>query len=222
MNQPAQINSISQLETVNLSELQSAKPVARSKPRTAAKGEATNGVAVNAYGQGQCSGVTYTVPAHGQIEVEFEIKMQCITPEGIESMNKLIRGMLDASKQHEYDELSKKSISGGISFLPFFGSAKASYEDTKHTMDKWGLSEKNQEEIVTKMLALANEMNTFKYKGTVYNKDYDYDVTGNMFAIVMDCEIKKEEQSSQQRYIGPDAHLTTNEGETLPAVGKLY
>jgi len=193
------------------------------KPRLLTKsGESTDGVSIDAYGQGQCSGVTYTVPAHGEIEVDFEIKMQCITPAGIESMNKLVESLLEGSKKHEYKELSKKSVSGGISFLPFFGSAKASAEQTKETMDSWGLSEENQGKIVDSMLKLANEMNTFKYKGTVYNRDYDYSVSGNMFAIVMDCKIEKKESSSQQRYIGPDAHLNGSGGEVLPSTGKLY
>lgn len=217
MNLPIEIKDISILKKLEHIDLNDTNVVS-----LASNGAVTDGVSVGAYGQGQCSGVTYTVPAHGQIDVDFEIKLQCITPAGIESMNMLVESLLDASKQHEYKEMSKKSVSGGISFLPFFGSAKASAEQTKETMDSWGLSEESQGKIVDAMLKLSNEMNTFKYKGTVYNKDYDYSVSGNMFAIVMDCKIEKDETSSQQRYIGPDAHLSGSGGEALPATGKLY
>ncbi|MBQ4822733.1 hypothetical protein [Aquimarina sp. MMG016] len=88
-------------------------------------GVSTDGIAVNAYGQGQCSGATYTVSAHSTIDVDFTINMLCITPDNVKTLNDLIRGLLSASKQHEYDELSKKEVSDGISFFSFFsGGAK--------------------------------------------------------------------------------------------------
>ncbi|MGM3175702.1 hypothetical protein [Dickeya lacustris] len=220
MNTTKKINSTFHLETIDYDDFIHPSPLV--KVQLSVGDSASNGITINTYGQGQCSGVTYTVPPHAVIDVDFEIKLQCITPAGIQTMNELIKSLLDASKRHEYEENSKKTASGGISFLPFFGSAKASYEETKHTMEKWGLTEKSQDLIVEKMLELSNQLNVLKYKGTIFNKDYDYAVTGNIFAVVMDCTIKKDEQSSQQRYIGPTIHMSGEGGEVLPTTEKLY
>lgn len=188
------------------------------------QGSATDGVAVTSYGQGQLTGATYTVPAHGQIDVEFSLKLQCVTPDDIKAMDELIRSLLKASEQHKYDNLNKTSVSGGISFFAFWsGGVKADTTNTNHTMTKWGLSEKNQEKIVDKMMQLAMKMSTFKYKGTVYNKDFDYAVSGNLFGIVMDCTIQQGTSSNQVRCLAPKAHLTDESGAAaLPATGKLY
>src|SRR5580704_11463898 len=65
------------------------------------------GVAVSSYGQGQVTGALYTVPAHGEITVDFKLKLICVTPEQVQDLNNLIKSLLDASHQHVYDELSK-------------------------------------------------------------------------------------------------------------------
>jgi hypothetical protein len=187
-------------------------------------GANASGVAVTSYGQGQVSGVTYTVPAHGQIEVDFQLNIFCVTPQDVTTLSALIRSLLDASHQHLFDEVSKTDISGGASFFGFFSiGASASYSDTKHTMDSWGLSEANQEAIVTAMMRIAQQTSQFNYKGTVYNRDYDYDVTGNMFAIVMDASIQQQQNSNQLRFLAPNPHLQSADGSTtLPSVGNLY
>src|SRR4051794_33428938 len=52
-------------------------------------GATSDGVAVTAYGQGQLTGVTYTVPAHGEIEVDFEMDLLCVTPQDIDKLSAL-------------------------------------------------------------------------------------------------------------------------------------
>jgi hypothetical protein len=185
---------------------------------------ANEGIAVTAYGQGQLSGVTYSVPAHGEISVDFSIKLMCVTPEDIKKLDALIRSLLDASKQHLYEEIEKTHASGGVGFFGFWaGSASASYDKTKHILDSWGLSEENQRTIVNAMMQLVQQMSTFNYKGTVYNKDYDYAVSGNLFAIVMDCSIQQGTAQNQVRLLAPNVHLESSDGkDRLPVIGKLY
>ena len=188
-------------------------------------GENASGVAITSYGQGQVSGVTYTVPAHGQISVDFQLNMFCVTPKDVETLSALIRSLLDASHQHLFDEVSRTDISGGASLFGFFSlGVSASYSDTKHTMDSWGLSEANQEAIVSAMMKVAQQTSQFDYSGTVYNRDYDYDVTGNMFAIVMDATIQQGQYSNQLRFLAPNPHLQSSDGSglSLPSVGNLY
>jgi hypothetical protein len=184
----------------------------------------TSGVAVTSYGQGQVTGVVYTVPAHGEITIDFELDILCVTPQDVNNLSALIRSLLDASHQHIYDEWSRTDISGGASFFGFFSlGVSASYSDTKHTMDSWGLSEKNQETIVSSMMTLAQKTNHFSYNGTVYNADYDYDVSGSLFGIVMDATIQQSQSQNQIRFLAPNVHLQSQDGSTtLPVVGKLY
>ena len=187
-------------------------------------GSATDGVAVNAYGQGQCSGVTYTVPAHGDIKVAFKLKMQCVTPANVDALDKLIQGMLSASNKKKYDQLTKKSTSGGRGFFLFFsaGGSRTSTTQTTHTMTEYGLTTEQQTKIIDAMLKMANEVNTFNYKGTINNSRYDYSVSGNLFGIVMDATIQKGESHTQLRFLAPNVHLDGDNGSSLPSVGKLY
>ena len=183
----------------------------------------TDGVSVTSFGQGQVTGVTYTVPAHGEIELNFDMNMLCVTPNDVNTLSALIRSLLDASHQHIFDDLQKTDISGGASLFGFFSfGVSASYSETKHTMDSWRLSEVNQQTIVNNMMAIAQKVNNFKYKGTVYNRDYDYDVSGNMFGIVMDATIQQSQSHNQVRFLAPNVHLQNSDGTTLPCVGKLY
>jgi hypothetical protein len=187
-------------------------------------GSNETGVAVTSYGKGQVTGVMYTVPAHGQINVDFKLKLLCVTPEDVQNLSNLIRSLLDASKQHLYDDLEKTTISGGASFFGFFGwgGVSGSYEHTKHTMDSFGLSERNQQAIVDAMMKVAQQVSEFNYSGTIFNRDYDYDVGGNLFGIVMDAVIAQDQFQHQLRFLAPNVHLESSDGTTLPSVGKLY
>ena len=183
------------------------------------------GVSVTSYGRGQVTGVMYTVPAHGQINLDFKLKLLCVTPEDVQNLSNLIRSLLDASHQHIYDELEQTSISGGASFFGFFGwgGASASYSDTKHTMDSFGLSERNQQQIVDAMMKVAQQVSEFNYSGTVYNNAYDYDVTGNLFGIVMDAVISQDQFQHQLRFLAPKVQLDSPDGSaSLPLTGQLY
>jgi hypothetical protein len=182
------------------------------------------GVAITTYGKGQVTGALYTVPAHAQINVDFKLKLHCVTPEDIQNLSSLIRSLLDASHQHSYDELEKLSASGGASFFGLFGwgGASASYSKTQHTMDSFGLSERNQKAIIDAMMIVAEQVSEFNYNGTIFNKDYDYDVTGNLFGIVMDAVISQDQYQHQLRFLAPNVHLESPDGTSLPSVGQLY
>lgn len=185
-------------------------------------GTATDGVEVTAYGTGRLSGVTYTVPAHGEITVDFTMRINCITPEDIRNLSALIRSLLDASKKTLFDDYSKTDVSGGASYFGFFSlGVRASYTQTKRRMESWGLSEENQVTIVNAMTQIANKTSDYRYSGTIYNRDYDYAVSGNMMAIVMDCTIKTATTQIQHRNLAPNPHLKSAGGETLPSLGDL-
>ena len=55
-------------------------------------------------------------------------------------------------------------------------------------MDSWGLSEANQSTIVQAMMNVVQKTSDFAMHGTVYNRDYDYAVSGSIFGIVNGCD----------------------------------
>jgi hypothetical protein len=149
--------------------------------------------------------------------------MLCVTPQDVINLNNLVKGLLDASHYHKFEETEQTNVSGGLGFFGFWsGGISASYSDVKHTLDGWGLSETNQQTIVNNMMQIAQKVSTFNYTGTVYNKDFDYDVTGSLFGIVMDATIQQSQTHKQLRFLAPNVHLNTSDGNSLPVVGKLY
>ncbi len=186
-------------------------------------GEATDGVSISAFGLGQVSGVMYTVPAHSELNIHIDFHMICVTPDDVKALDSLIRSLLDASHQHVYDDLQKTDVSGGLSFFGFFGGGvSASYSDTKHTMDSWGLSEANQQTIVKAMMDLSQKTSDFGFDGPIYNQDYDYSVSGNVFGIVMDATIAQGGSSNQVRLLAPQPQFQSPSGEGRPVIGKFY
>lgn len=192
---------------------------------TAATGAATDGVAVTSFGQGQLTGATFTVPAHSQIDVNFKLKLMAVTGQDVDNLNTLIRGMLSASEQKRFDSYSKSTSSGGSGGFLFFsgGYSHRSSTQVQQSMDSWGLTRQQQDKIIAQMLKLTNTWQNYDYKGTIYNKDYDYAVTGNLFGIVMDATIQQGSASAQVRMLAPKVHLQDpDSGATIPSVGKLY
>lgn len=180
------------------------------------------GVNVSAYGLGQITAVIYSVPPGGEIEVDFKLKLQCVTGESIKNMDNLIKSLLDASKRAQYEEESKFKASGGIGFNWFWsGGLRSSYEQTKKRMEGYGLSEENQKKIVDEMMKLANSLQEFNYKGTVKNT-FDYTVSGSLFGIIMDCQIKTGQQNNEIRVIAPKPVLKDASGDALPVLEPLY
>ena len=74
-------------------------------------GQNETGIAVSSYGKGQVTGAIYTVPAHAQINVDFKLKLLCVTPENVQNLSNLIKSLLNASHQHTYHELEKIQVS---------------------------------------------------------------------------------------------------------------
>lgn len=183
-----------------------------------------DGVAVTSYGQGQVSATTLTVPAHGEIEVDFELDMLCVPPADMDGLSALIRSLLDAPRQHVYDDLGRTDVSGGASLFGFFSlGVAASYSDTKSTMDGWCLSEASQRTIIDSMMALGQQTNHFQFKGTVYNQDSEQDASGNIFTVVMGATVQRSSSHNQVRFVAPNVHLQNADGTTtLPCVGRLW
>ena len=71
-----QVGSLSRLITPQIAVFKTNQPV-------------QDGVSNASYGQGQLSGVMYTVPAHGEITVNFTINLLCITAQDVINLTTL-------------------------------------------------------------------------------------------------------------------------------------
>lgn len=181
-----------------------------------------DGITVNAYGQGQLAGATFTAPAHGKTEVDIDLQIMCVTPENIENLEKLISSMLNASQKKSFESHRSSFASGGSAFLGLFRYSVGGSTASAHAMSSLGLTEAQQTSIIDQMLKITNKMNSFKMKSEILNTDYDYSVTGNLFGIVMDATIQKGEKHTQVRFLGPKAHLKGDGGEVVPVVAPMY
>ena len=56
-------------------------------------GVAQDGVSITAYGQEQLTGAMYTVPAHGQIDIDINAHLICVTPADVAMLDGLIRSL---------------------------------------------------------------------------------------------------------------------------------
>eukprot|EP01084_Bolivina_argentea_P129412 228566_1 len=182
-----------------------------------------NGAIVNSYGRGQVSGVIYTVAPHEIKKIDIKIKVCCVSQKDIQSLNNYIRIMLSGNGRKNYDKWSENATSGGISLIEFLcGGSEASHDDIKKRMKKFGLTDKQISDIIARMFKSVNTVSEFDSKGTIYNENYDYPVSGSIFVIVMDLKIVQGNRQKQLRYIGPNIHLSGTKSETLPIIGKLY
>lgn len=182
------------------------------------------GVSIDAYGLGQLSAVFFTAPAHSETEVNFTVNMFCLTPADVANLSNLIRSLLDASHQRIYDDMQSTGVTGGAGFFGFFSwGARANYSSTKRRMDSWGLSEENQKTIVQAMMERTAVINTFTYRSVVHNTNNDYDVTGNIYGVVMDVTASFNGFQKQYRVLAPKPVLhDPGSGDTLPVVDPLY
>eukprot|EP01084_Bolivina_argentea_P300890 518945_1 len=150
--------------------------------------------------------------------------MQTITPDDMKTLNSMVESMIKPSKKGSYENLKKTSLSGGSSFFSFLsGGVKASHKDIEKNMKSWGLSEENISKITTQMCEISNKSNTYTLEADIDNSKYDYSVSGNLFVVVMDCQISTKDKHIQQRYIAPHVNLISNYGAaTLPVTEPLY
>lgn len=181
-----------------------------------------DGISVNAYGQGQLAGATFTAPAHSTTDIDIKLQIMCVTPQNIENLEKLILSMLNASQQESFKQHSVSTSSGGSAFFGIFSHSNHSTTTTTDVLNTLGLTVEQQSKIIDQMLTITNKMNTFNLKSTIPNEEYDYSVSGSLFGIVMDATIQKGENHTQVRFLAPKTHLKSSTGETLPVVGKLY
>lgn len=173
-----------------------------------------------AVGSGSFTGLSYTVPAHASGTISAEIQTQSLTSDNVDTLNKLISGMLSASAQEKVEEHRKISASADLSFFDFFcGGASASFEQTNDTMRSLGLTTDQITTIVNAMAEAASKMSTVKLDFTIDNTDNDYSVSGDLQLFTMSGEINTAAGRTEYRMLANDG--TAGSDGSAPAHGKI-
>lgn len=78
-------------------------------------GGATESYSIEVSGQGQLTGLSYTVPAHAEGRIKATLQISAMSSEDVKKLNELAMGMLDASAKEQVKEYEKTAASGNLS-----------------------------------------------------------------------------------------------------------
>jgi hypothetical protein len=171
-------------------------------------GSATESYSIEVAGQGQLTGLSYTVPAHAEGRIKAKLQINAMSSEDVRKLNELAMGMLNASAQEEVKEFEKTAASANLSIWTWFfggGGASASYEKTKESMKSKGLTEDQITALMDTFLALAKKMSTVEINFYVNNSTNSYSVSGDLYLYTVSGTIKTEKGTAQYRMLADQA-----------------
>ncbi|CAI8939418.1 hypothetical protein [Chryseobacterium sp. IT-36CA2] len=171
-------------------------------------GESTESYSIEVAGQGQLTGLSYTVPAHTEGRIKAKLQINAMSSEDVKKLNDLAMGMLNASAKEELREFEKTSASANLSVWTWFfggGGASASYEKTKNLMKSKGLTEAQITTLMNTFLEMAKKMSTVQINFYVNNSANSYSVSGDLYLYTVSGTIKTEKGTSQYRMLSDQA-----------------
>ncbi|MBT2623456.1 MULTISPECIES: hypothetical protein [Chryseobacterium] len=172
------------------------------------KGEAKESYSIEVSGQGQLTGLSYTIPAHTEGRITATLQISALSSQDVKDLNNLALGMLEASYQEEVKEYEKTSASANLSVWTWFfggGGASASYEKTKDSMKSKGLTEAQITTLMNAFLEKAKNMSSVKIDFYVNNSANDYSVSGDLYLYTVSGSISTEKGTSQYRMLADQA-----------------
>lgn len=171
-------------------------------------GSATEAYSIEVSGQGQLTGLSYTVPAHAEGRIKAKLQISAMSSEDVQKLNSLAMGMLDASAQTQVKEFEKTAASANLSVWTWFfggGGASASYEKTKESMLSKGLTEAQITTLMDAFLELAKKMSTVEINFYINNSANPYSVSGDLYLYTVSGTIKTEKGTAQYRMLADSA-----------------
>ena len=168
------------------------------------EGGASEAYSIEVSGQGQLTGLSYTVPAHASGNITAKLQTSAMSSQDVEDLNNLAMGFLDASYKEQIKEYEKTSASANLSVWTWFfggGGATASYEKTKETMRSKGLTDEQIDELMDAFLERAKKMSTVEINFYINNTQNDYSVSGDLYLYTVSGTIKTEKGTAQYRML---------------------
>lgn len=171
-------------------------------------GESKESYSIEVSGEGQLTGLSYTVPPFTQGRITASLQVSAMSSQDVKNLNDLAMGMLDASYKEQVKEYEKTSASANLSVWTWFfggGGASASYEKTKETMKSKGLTEEQITKLMDAFLEKAKQMSTVNIDFYVNNSANDYAVSGDLYLYTVSGTIKTEKGTAQYRMLADQA-----------------
>jgi hypothetical protein len=161
------------------------------------------------------------VPAHASGTLKVDIQTPALTSQNVKDLNTLIDGLLSASAKEEIHEYERTQASSNISAWSFWtAGASASYEKSRDSMHKSGLSDDQITMIVGKMLDLASTMSKVSLEFTINNSNNDYMVSGSLMLYTISGTVATQNSTAQYRLLA-DNGTAGSGGSTAPADGNI-
>ena len=167
-------------------------------------GSSVTSYSIDVSGTGSLTGLAYTVPAHATGSVKAKLSLMALTSIDIKNLNDMAMGFLSASKQQEIHEYEHTHSSANLSVWSWFfggGGASASFDKTKDSMTKLGLTEAQITMLMEQFLSLTKKMNKVEIDFTINNSANDYSVSGNLYLYTLGGNIQTKDGSAQYRML---------------------
>lgn len=190
-------------------------------------GSAEESYSIEVSGQGQLTGLSYTIPAHSSGSIKAKLQISALSSDDVKNLNALALGMLDASYQEEIEEYEKTSASANLSVWSWFfggGGASASYERTYESMKSKGLTEEQITQLMEAFLERAQAMSEVEINFYINNSANDYAVSGDLYLYTLSGTIKTAKGTSQYRMLADQASAggPPPTGGGAPSTGDVY
>jgi hypothetical protein len=190
------------------------------------EGEAETAFSIEIAGIGHVSGLSYTVPAHTSGSIKATLQVMALTSSDVENLNKMARGMLDASYREQINDYERTSISANLSMWSWCfggGGASASYEKTHSEMKSKGLTENQITMLMDAFLENAKKMSSVQIDFYVNNEQNDYSVSGDIYLYTVSGTIKTEKGTHEYRLLADQAAAggPPSSGGGAPSSGKI-
>lgn len=184
-------------------------------------GPVTDGFSVDVQGYGSITGLAYKIPAHTDADFDIDLKILSLTSADVANLNKLIEGMVGASKWEKVRDYERTHASANLSFWSVLsGGGGASYEKIHEAASGFGLSEENQRTIVSAMSEVAKNMSKVACKVHVKNALNNYAVSGNMIVFTIAGTVRTNNQQYQFQMIA-DQGLAGSGSQTAPTDNQI-
>ena len=146
----------------------------------------------------------FTLPAHSSVTINIDFNATAISLDDTAEVNEFMISALSASEYERYYGQAEPSAANVWSLfgLASDGSdASASAKETHDAMSGFGLSEKQQQEILEKIAGFTAKPSTFKKSATVTNP-WPYQVNFQMLYYAFVGNIKVGQHQDSKEYIG--------------------
>jgi hypothetical protein len=188
-------------------------------------GGAGSSFSVTAQGQGQLTGLSYTVPAFTEGQVTATLEMNVMSSVQVANLEAGWAALLNDTQKQLYThyKTTHESASAHVNWFDFFsGGASASYSSTETTtnMHSLGLTDDQIDQMMEMLAEEAQKMNYAELNLTVDNENDPFSVSGNLLLYTIIGKVTTKKGTYDYRMIS-DAGTAGVYPNQAPASGSI-